>query len=100
MRTQSVLLASALLLAGGGAAAASHDKGMSGDDGMRCEMKGHEKLDAAERKQMAGKMFDKLDADHDGSISRAEFDKHHESMWAKHNEEPKSEAHEHAEQHQ
>lgn len=98
MKTQSILLAAALALAAGTAAANSHGHGM-GADGMRCEMKGHEKMNAAERKEMMDKMFAKADANNDGAISRAEFDKHHEAMWAKMDEAGKPKAHDHVEQH-
>ena len=98
MKTQPILIAAALALACGTAAASSHGHGMDAD-GMRCEMKGHEKMSAAERKEMMDKMFAKVDANHDGAISRAEFDKHHEAMWAKMDEAAKPKAHDHVEQH-
>jgi hypothetical protein len=48
----------------------------------------HDKtLSDAERTEAMGAMFGKLDADHDGSISRAEFDDHHAQMRAKHEHE-------------
>jgi hypothetical protein len=98
MKTQPILLATALALACGPAAASSHEHGMDADD-MRCEMKGHGKMDAAGRKEMMDRMFAKADANGDGAISRAEFDKHHEMMWAKTDEERKPKAHDHVEQH-
>ena len=98
MKTQSMLLATALVLACGTVAASTHEKGMDADD-MRCGMMGHAKMEPGERKQMLDKMFAKADADHDGAISRAEFDKHHEMMWARQDEERKPEAHDHVEQH-
>ena len=98
MKTQPILLAIALVLACGTATAGSHEHGMAGDE-MRCEMKGHEKMDAAGRKEMMDKMFTKVDADHDGAISRAEFDKHHDDMWARMDEKNKPKAHDHVEQH-
>jgi hypothetical protein len=93
-----MLLATALVLACGTAAASSHEHGMDVDD-MRCEMKGQDKMDPGERKEMMDKVFAKVDADHDGAISRAEFDKHHEQMWAREDEKRKPKAHDHVEQH-
>ena len=98
MKTQPMLLAAGLLLACGTATANTHEHGMDADD-MRCEMKGDDKMDAAARKEMMGKMFAKVDADQDGAISRAEFDKHHEEMWAKQDEKRKPKPHDHVEQH-
>ena len=97
MKTHPILLAAALL-ACGTATAGSHEHATAAGD-MRCEMKGHEKLDAAGRREMMDKMFAKVDADHDGAVSRAEFDKHHEEMWARMDEEKKPKAHDHVEQH-
>jgi hypothetical protein len=41
-------------------------------------------LTDAERAKAMDAMFAKLDADADGSVSRAEFDRHHEEMRSKH----------------
>jgi hypothetical protein len=43
-------------------------------------------LTAEERTKAMDAMFVKLDADADGSISRAEFDRHHEDMRRGHEE--------------
>lgn len=103
MKMQPILLAAALAMACGTAAANSHGHGMAAGD-MGCGMMGHGKMDhgkmdAAQRKAMAGTMFARLDANRDGAISRAEFDKHHEAMWAKMDAAAKPKAHDHIEQH-
>jgi hypothetical protein len=94
MKLHPLLAMTALLLGGTTVAAASHGHGMEADD-MRCEMMGHAKMEAGERKEMMDKMFAKLDIDRDGAISRAEFDKYHEQMAARTEEKGKPEAHEH-----
>jgi len=98
MKRQPILLAAALVLACGTATANTHEHGMAAGD-MGCGMKAHGKMDPAQRKAMAGTMFATLDADRDGAISRAEFDQHHEAMWAKMDEAAKPKAHDHVEQH-
>ena len=61
-------------------------------ESMKCPM--HDtSLTDAERAQAMDKMFAKLDADGDGSISRAEFDRHHEDMRRKHAEDAKAGEH-------
>jgi len=98
MKLHPILPMAALLLGTTTVAAASHGHGMESDD-MRCEMMGHAKMEAGERKQMMDSMFARLDIDRDGSISRAEFDKYHEQKWARMEEKGKPEAHEHDEEH-
>ena len=44
----------------------------------------HAKASPEERMKMRGEMFAMMDADKDGSVSRAEFDQHHEAMWKQH----------------
>ena len=46
----------------------------------------------AERAEAMDKMFGKLDANKDGSISRAEFDEHHAAMRKKHDEKHEAKA--------
>ena len=73
-------LASAPALAGG------HGE----DDGHTCPM--HDTtLTAEERAKAMDEMFTKLDADASGSISREEFDRHHEDMQRKHDGKAKDE---------
>jgi hypothetical protein len=59
--------------------------GHGGDRKHSCPM--HDPtLGAEERARAMDEMFAKLDADADGSISRAEFDRHHEEMARRHDE--------------
>ena len=76
-------LTSAPVLAGEG-----HGK----DDKHGCPMH-DDTLGAEERAKAMDEMFAKLDADSSGSISRDEFDRHHEQMRRKH--EPSSDEHAH-----
>jgi hypothetical protein len=94
MKLQSTLPIAALLLGWTTIAAAAHGHGMESDD-MRCEMMGHAKMAAGERKEMMDKMFAKLDIDRNGAISRAEFDKYHEQMQPRMEDKGKPEAHDH-----
>ena len=48
-------------------------------------------LTAEERAKKMDEMFAKLDADASGSISREEFDRHHQDMQRKHDEKAKDE---------
>ena len=46
----------------------------------RLDVNGDGKLDSADRDAKMGKMFDNIDTNHDGSISRDEFMAHHRGM--------------------
>ena len=74
----------ALLLVAIAAPAVASEPAHEGKDS--CPM--HDKtLSDTERTEAMGAMFDKLDANHDGSISRAEFDDHHAHMRDQHEHE-------------
>ena len=64
-----------------------------GEDGKHTCPMHDDTLDAEERAKAMGEMFAKLDADSSGSISREEFDRHHEEMRRKH--EAPGDKHEH-----
>jgi Spy/CpxP family protein refolding chaperone len=74
-----------------------HDKMMEA-----CMMHGAD-MTPEERKKMMDKVFAEIDIDKNGSVSRSEFDKHHETMRSKHEEneerEDKKEGHDHATEH-
>jgi hypothetical protein len=60
-------------------------------EGHKCPM--HDaSLSDADRAAAMDKMFAKMDADADGNISRAEFDKHHADMKSEHEGHAKHEA--------
>ena len=94
----TLVLALTLLTASGNATAG--DEHVHGDEarGMSCGMMDMDAMSAEARKAKMDEMFAKLDADKDGSISRAEFDRHHEDMMTMMQMQHQK-AHDHVEQH-
>ena len=74
MKRYRMTLGLALVLACSAAAAATGHEGKDGQD-MGCGMH-----------RSADEMFAMMDANKDGSVSRAEFDQHHDAMMKKHAE--------------
>jgi len=93
---KTALIALLLLAAPTFAVAGEHGEGMR----MDCPMHDHAMSDADRAKHM-DEMFAMLDADGNGVIDRAEFDKHHEAMRRGHDEQaaPAPSADEHASHH-
>ena len=85
-----ILVGAALALACGSALAGpgpgpGPGHGMHAGPGMGCPMM-DAKSSPEERMKMRGEMFAMMDADKDGSVSRAEFDQHHDAMMKMHAE--------------
>ena len=93
LKTTVLILA---LVGSGSALADGHEHGKDAK-GMSCGMMDMDGMSAEDRKAKMDQMFGKLDADKDGSISRAEFDRHHADMMAE--AEKRRKAHDHVEQH-
>ena len=94
----TLVIAFALLAASESAMAG--DAHVHGDEakGMSCGMMDMGKMSAEARKAKMDEIFAKLDADKDGNISRAEFDRHHEDMMTM-METQRPKAHDHVEEH-
>lgn len=87
MKTISAVVAASLLLAAGTAFAADPPKPASKPAAM--QSMDHSKMDMsgktpADHRKMADDAFVKLDTNKNGSLSKAEFAKHHEMMGMKH----------------
>ena len=95
---KSILVVALTLFAASGSAFAG-DGHEHGDEakGMNCAMMDMDGMNAEAHKAKMDGMFAKVDADKNGSISRAEFDRHHEDMMA--SMEKRRKAHDHVEQH-
>ena len=87
MRIQHSLLALALALASGAAIAGHHESAKG--EGHDCGPRMQHAMSAEQHKAKMEVHFAELDADKDGAISRAEFDRAH--PW----KDPKQEAHAH-----
>jgi len=88
MRMHRPILAAALILASAAALATTTPSDPK-KDGMNMDMKSCQmmhggKMTPEEHRKMADQMFKTLDANADGTISRAEFDSHHEDMMKMH----------------
>jgi len=97
-RITTLVLALALFATSGSAMAGDEHVHGDGANGMSCGMMDMDGMSAEARKARMDEMFAKLDADKDGSISRVEFDRHHEHMMTM-MEKKRPKAHDHVEQH-
>ena len=84
MKIMSPVIALALSLSCTAALAAG-DKMEHGKMMENCKMHGAD-MAPADHQRMMDKMFSSIDVNGDGSLSKEEFDKHHEAMRAKHQE--------------
>ncbi len=95
MRLFSLTLAIGLAMASTVAFASHHEvpradaakpmPGMAMDHGMM-GMMGMDKMSPEQHKKMLDEMFAQMDANSDGSVTKAEFSAHHAKMMAKHME--------------
>lgn len=96
--TLALALALALSAASGGALAGEAHAHGDGANPMGCAMMDMHDLSSEARKAKMDEMFGQVDTDKNGSISRAEFDRHHEHMMST-IEKKRRKPHNHVEEH-